>query len=416
MRSARLISTCVFFCVLPCCFAGTEQPLPTEAQTSILAALRQHTGGTQKGAQNPASPKLTGIRPWAQLAKLSSSNQFPYFFGASVAISGNTIVVGAPNGGYAGVFVKPATGWRNMTEVATLNPSGELCDFGTSVAISGDTIVVGQPQSQFCSTSLGTAYVFVKPPGGWGGTLTPTATLTASDAAANDALGFSVSIDGGTVVAGAPGTYASNDPGAAYVFVEPSNGWVNMTQTAKLTASDGVADELFGTAVSVSGATVFAGAPNAAISNNQSQGAAYAFVEPSGGWSNMTQTAKLTASDGATSNSFGTSVAVDVQSVVIGAPNGTPGGEAYVFVEPASGWMNMNQTAKLAATGGYSQDLMGSSVSVGGNRIVVGAPQYQSNYSGCRFCRAGAAYVFEKPTTGWVDETQKAKLTGSDAR
>src|SRR5580704_5490153 len=272
MRSARLISTCVFFCVLPCCFAGTEQPLPTEAQTSILAALRQHTGGTQKGAQNPASPKLTGIRPWAQLAKLSSSNQFPYFFGASVAISGNTIVVGAPNGGYAGVFIKPASGWQNMTEVATLNSWGEACDFGTAVAISGDTIVVGQPQIQFCSTSLGAAYVFVKPPGGWSGTLTQTAVLTASDGVEFDALGSSISIDGNTVVAGAPGTFATSDTGAAYVFVEPSNGWANMTQTAKLTASDGVAGDVFGTAVSISVTTVVAGAPNAAIGGNKYQG------------------------------------------------------------------------------------------------------------------------------------------------
>lgn len=422
MRSTRLLYAIVVSCLLPhLCFAESDKSphtiadLPPEAQTSILAALALGAGSAQREAHTQASPKLPEIRHWAQLAALSSSNQFPYFFGASVAISGNTIVVGAPNGGYAAVFIKPASGWQNMTEVATLNSSGEACDFGTSVAISGDTIVVGQPQAQFCSTSLGAAYVFVKPPGGWSGTLTQTAVLTASDGVEFDALGSSISIDGNTVVAGAPGTFATSDTGAAYVFVEPSNGWANMTQTAKLTASDGVAGDVFGTAVSISGTTVVAGAPNAAIGGNKYQGAAYVFVEPSGGWSNMTQTAKLTASDGGPSNNFGTSVAVYGQTAVVGAPNATPGGAGYVFVEPLSGWLNMTQTAKLTATGGYSQDEMAWSVAVDSNRVVAGARQYQSDGS-CHFCLEGAVYVFEKPTTGWTNAIQKAKLTGSDAR
>jgi len=423
MRSARLLSTFSFVFLSSSLWAGaaddpprTIAALPPEAQARILAALEGGAGSNQRRAHSQDSPKVPRILRWPQLAALSSSNQFPYFFGASVAISGSTIVVGAPNGGYAAVFVKPANGWQNMTEVATLNPSSEACDFGTSVAISGDTIVVGQPQDQFCNTSLGAAYVFVKPSGGWSGTLTQTAVLTASDGIELDALGSSIAIDGNAVVAGAPGTYAANYTGAAYVFVEPGNGWVNMTQTAKLTASDGMPGDVFGSAVSISGTTVVAGAPNATIGSNKFQGAGYVFVEPSDGWTNMTQAAKLTAGDGEPSNGFGASAAVDGQTAVVGAPNATPGGSAYVFVQPFSGWMNMTQTAKLTATGGYSQDEMGRSVAVDGKRIVAGAPRYRSNYSQCHFCDEGAVYVFEKPTTGWVDVTQEAKLTGSDAR
>jgi hypothetical protein len=433
MRSTRLLFNCVvlFLFLLPAfCFAGEDKSSHTiadllpEAQRSILAALGPGAGTAHAAAQKQDSPNLPEIVFWPQLAKLSSSNCCPYLFGASVAIDGDTIVVGAPNGQYAAVFIKPASGWQNMTEVATLVTSdADACDFGTSVSISGNTIAVGEPQNQFCNTSLGAAYVFIKPPGGWHGTLTQTAKLTASDGAANDGLGFSVSIDGETVVAGAPGTFPTSDHGAAYVFVEPTNGWVNMTQTAKLIASDGMEDDLFGKALSVSGGTVVAGAPNATISGNPLQGAAYVFVEPSSGWTDMTQTAKLTSLYGTQSDSFGTSVAVDGQTAVVGAPYATINsaqaqreGVVYVFVEPASGWMNTTQTANLTSAGGNGGELLGSSVAVEGNRIVAGAPRYQATPSICRFCREGAVYVFEKPLTGWANTTQEAKLTGSDAR
>src|SRR4029077_13744406 len=108
------------------------------------------------------------------------------------------------------VYVKPATGWGNMTQVAVLSPSdGAFCDqFGASVSISGNTIVVGAPQNyDVCAPNgAGAAYVFVEPAAGWSGTLTEPAKLTASDGVTGDALGNSVAIAGSTVVAGAPGT------------------------------------------------------------------------------------------------------------------------------------------------------------------------------------------------------------------
>jgi hypothetical protein len=429
MRSTRLLFSGVVLFLLPAfCFAGSDKSphtiadLPPEAQRSILAALGSAAGTAQTAAQKQDSPKLPDVRPWAQLAKLSSSNPFPYYVGQSVAISGNTIVVGAPYGEYAAVFVRPSSGWANMTEVATLTASdgGGFDAFGFSVSMSGNTIAVGDPNN---SSFVGAVYVFVEPPGGWRGTLTQTAKLTASDGIANDALGTSVSLDGQTVIAGEPGVYPSAKPGSAYVFVEPANGWINMIQTAKLTASDGAVNDGLGTSVSISGGTAVAGAPNAAIGAKQGQGAAYVFIEPAGGWSNATQTAKLTASDGSQYDDLGFSASVDGGVVATGAPNATVGGNqgqgaAYVFVEPASGWVNMTQTAKLTASGGYQGDSLGSSIAIHGDRVIAGAPDYShsSNPFTSGFFHEGAAYMFLKPAAGWANGNQHAKMTGSDAR
>ena len=166
----------------------------------------------------------------------------------------------------------------------------------------------------------GSAYVFVKPGGGWASG-TQTATLTASDGAADDRFGLSVAVSGDTVVIGEPlDDFGANvDQGSAYVFVKPGGGWVSGTQLAKLTASDGTAVDRFGFSVAVSGDTVVAGAYLDDVGANMDQGSAYVFVKPGGGWASGTQSAKLTASDGAGNNWFGWSVAVSGDTVVAGA-------------------------------------------------------------------------------------------------
>src|SRR5262249_43398371 len=146
---------------------------------------------------------------------------------------------------------------------------------------------------------LGAAYVFVKPRSGWADA-TDTARLTASDIVLGESFGSSVAISGGTVVAGAPdATVGGNlEQGAAYVFVKPRSGWADGTQPAMLTASDGASVNVFGLSVAISGGTVVAGADLATVAANTEQGAAYLFVKPGSGWADATQTAKLTASDG----------------------------------------------------------------------------------------------------------------------
>jgi hypothetical protein len=151
------------------------------------------------------------------------------------------------------------------------------------------------------------------------------AKLTASDGHAGDFLGSSVAIEANTVVAGAH----TGAPGAAYVFVKPATGWANITETAKLTASDG--DPFLGSSVAISG--------NMAVAVSIS--GVYVFVKPASGWRNMTETAKLTASDPEGPASLGPCVAIAGNTVVAGNQNATNGaGAAYVWVKPASGWTN----------------------------------------------------------------------------
>jgi hypothetical protein len=179
------------------------------------------------------------------------------------------------------------------------------------------------------------------------------------------------------------------DTGARYpVVIDP---WV---QLAELTASDGTSGDTFGASVSISGNTVVVGSPN---SNNR-QGAAYVFVRPASGWANLTQTAKLTASDGADAK-LGSSVSISGDTIVVGAPSQPVfhrfnsnhfRGVAYVFVKPASGWADMKPTAKLTASDGAPGDFMGLSVGISGNTIVVGANQYDSGrgWGGICVCEA----------------------------
>ena len=211
---------------------------------------------------------------------------------------------------------------------------GQYDHFGDSVSISGDTVVVGSPQTgdimgQF--RGPGAAYVFVKPAAGWDsfglGSMNETAKLTASDGGLGSRFGWSVSISGNTVVVG-----RTNGQGAAYVFAKPGAGWARMNETAELTASDGASGDYFGWSVSNSGNTVVVGAYNA----DSGLGATYVFTKPGSVWASMTQTAKLTVSDGAAGDSFGTSVSVSGNTLVAGAPYATVGdngqqGVAYVF-------------------------------------------------------------------------------------
>ena len=344
------------------------------------------------------------IDPFIQQAKLTASDGAANdYFGLSVAISGDTVVVGAPqddsNRGSAYVFVKPGTGWANATETAKLIASdGAAGDrFGYSVAISGDTVVAGAWGDD---SFQGSAYVFVKPGTGWANA-TETAKLIASDGAAHDLFGYSVAISGYTVVVGAP--QDDSFQGSAYVFVKPGTGWANATETAKLTASDGAANDSFGLSVAISGDTVVVGAP----ADDSNRGSAYVFVKPGTAWANATETAKLIASDGAAGDFFGYSVAISGDTVVAGAyGDDSNRGSAYVFVKPGTGWANATETAKLIASDGAAGDFFGDSVAISGDTVVVGADGDDSN--------RGSAYVFVKPGTGWANATETAKLTASD--
>ncbi len=249
-------------------------------------------------------------------------------------------------------------------------------------------------------TNRGSAYIFTKPPGCWVNT-TQVAKLTASDGAASDRLGWSVSISGDTVLSGANGdTIGMNDDqGSAYVFVKQVGGWADTTETAKLTATDGEAGDLLGCSAAITGDTVVLGAYGDAIGSNNQQGSVYVFVKPDGEWVNTTQTAKLTASEGAELDWFGWSVSLSGETVITGAFADAIGannlqGSAYVFEKPDGGWADMNETTKLTASDGTAGDGFGWSVGISGNTLVAGAYTDTTDSN----TNQGSAYVFYHDT------------------
>lgn len=359
---------------------------------------RQVGNNIEQGAVDIFSEPRGGWHNMTQTHSLTLSGGVPYqTFGASIALSGGTLVVGAPNAsggcgsnpGAAYVFTQ-----RDGTEklVATLTPSDNYaCNpFGWSVAISGDTIVVGAPVSEMD----GEAYVYVKPASGWR-SMTETAKLAASDSNKGPGwFGSAVSVDGDTIAVGA---YLQAFTGEAYVFVKPSGGWINMTETAKLTPSDGQAGDQFGYAVSVRSNTLLVGSPD--NPSGQQYGAGYVYVEPPTGWVNATESAKLTAMDHVANDLLGSSVLLAGKGALLGAPsipypgNNDPGA-AYAFIRPVKGWKSTAKFhQKFLSSDGFPTDNFGSSLATSSSIVVIGAPQvhWDPNFE---YPGPGATYVF----------------------
>jgi len=348
-----------------------------------------------------------------------------------------------PQAGAAYVFSRQKGQWFQDAYLKAFN--AERDDrFGDAVAISGDTVVVGAPQEDADATgddddsvnntfsNAGAAYVFQ----GDGISWWRAGYLKAANAGIGDRFGEAVAIDGDTIVVGAPverssATGVDGDgsddsafqSGAAYVYTRTNGAW---TQAAYLKASNSDAYDRFGDTVAVSAGTVVVGAPNegshsTGVDGDQTQspfggvGAAYVFTTDGPSWS---QQAYLKASNAEYGDYFGHAVAVADDTVVVtadreGGPStgvyGAQGnstasslaGAAYVFTRDAGAW---SQTAYVKASNTDGQDFFGSSVAISGDRIVVGANGEDSPATGVDGDQgndldlgrdSGAAYVFE---------------------
>ena len=227
-------------------------------------------------------------------------------------------------------------------------------------------------------------------------TLNEAAKLLASDGAASDQFGFYISVDRNKAVIGIPfDDDNGNSSGSAYLYVRAGGVW---SQEAKLLASDGAAFDQFGISVSVSGTTAVIGARSDDDKGSNS-GSAYVF-DLSGATGVINEAAKLLASDGAAFDQFGVSVSVSGTTAVIGAhgddDNGGGSGSAYVFdLSGATGVIN--EAAKLLASDGAAFDFSGFSVSVSGATAVIGA--YLDDDNGIN---SGSAYVFALPVADAV--------------
>ena len=282
----------------------------------------------------------------SEIKKLPSSQTDPFDrFGFSVAVSGDIAVVGAPweSSGAAYVYERNAGGADNWGEVKKLTASDGGNFFGISVAVSGDTILVGA----WGYGVGGAAYIFQRDQGGtdnWG----EVKKLTASDAEAGDRFGLSVALSGDTTLVGA---HFNGAGGAAYIFQRDQGGTDNWGEVKKLLASDAQASDNFGWSVAVSGDTAIVGAFGEGAVGSVT-GAAYVYKRNEGGVDNWGEVKKLLASDPTHGAKFGYSVALSGDTAVVGAESYTPGssapnvGAAYVYQRDRSGELGRGEEAR----------------------------------------------------------------------
>jgi len=322
-------------------------------------------------------------------------------FGRATAIVGDTAFVGVPNAPGSGtvyVFTRVAGQWTQTQELAPAqSPPG--ADFGYAIAFDDTTAIIGAPFTTLTDDGnrhQGAAFVFIKQDGVW----VESERLTAADYAAENQFGNAVALSSGTMLVAAYNAQIGENPyqGAVYSFKNDGGTW---TQSQKLTASDGAGGDDFGSAIALSGSTAIIGSPYASGVNSQ-QGAAYVFTMDNGTWS---EHQKLTADDGAVLDDFGAALAIDGDTAVIAAQfAGGGAGAAYVFTADGGTW---SQAMRVSASDGVSGDAFGESVALSGSNFVVGAifATIGDNLG------QGAAYVFSGAGGDWSETT---KLVADD--
>ncbi|MBU0618456.1 MAG: FG-GAP repeat protein [Planctomycetes bacterium] len=272
---------------------------------------------------------------WTYAAEIAPDEyELPTLFGIAVDVSGETILVGDPeydgtgaNSGAAYVFERDPNGVWPQVEILVPEGGASGAEFGHSVAIDGDTAVVGAWTDSDLGSYSGSAYIFERDRNGvWA----QAGKLLADDGSSFDFFGSDVAICGDIALVGAPDANgAAANTGAAYVFQRDLGG--RWSQTGKLWADDGASWDGFGRSVDLSGNVAVIGANGVDDLGNRS-GAAYVFVCNHGQWF---QVAKLLADDGAASDALGNSVAVSANTAVVGAykddDHGEDSGSAYVF-------------------------------------------------------------------------------------
>ena len=392
--------------------------LPATAATpsngSHLLVPNALLGRSPRHASASASRSVANVRPWGQVNEITGSGGGG--FGSGVAISGSTMVVGAPYSNSAYVYTGSGTTW---TQEATLTPSDGVASdyFGFSVAVSAGEIVVGAPCHSTSSNSCtGAAYVFT----GSGATWTQTAEMNDPGQTADDFFGLPVNIASGSILVGASGENSAE--GSVFVYA--------LSGTANGVISDpaNTANDLFGTSIASSGKRLVVGAPG----TTGSKGAVYYFKDVNGAW---VEKATLTAANGEGCSStcgqpvgliygdyFGNSVAVGQGVIVVGAPYAsypTPApdsvgsGAAYVFTGRGRTWSQNSELSdptedaananSPAGCNGFSNpcnalDQFGFDVALVGTTVVASAPYDSQGYP---YNAVGAAFVLPKTGSTW---------------
>ncbi|MDE0300999.1 MAG: T9SS type A sorting domain-containing protein [Candidatus Poribacteria bacterium] len=324
-----------------------------------------------------------------KLVAMDGGHSVPHL---SSDISGDTVVVGVPELGYATVFEKRGKIWEKQAQII---PDGGLGRFGWCVSISGNAIIVGAPQLN----GSGAAYVFHRSGNNW----KQAVKLLYDGPVEGDGFGEHVAIDRSTAIVGVAGDdEAGRDSGSAYVYFREGNAW---RQQAKLIPSDSARGDAFGASVFVLGNTAVIGSNGNTHNNVRFCGAAYVFTRRDGVW---TEQAKLTASDAGKADRFGTAVSMSEKTILVGAPfrdteAKVDAGAAYTFLFDGNTWKEQGKLFPKDAQKGHK---FGTGVAMTPNIALVGAPWDDDVEVG-----SGATYSFVRSDEVWQ---QKEKVVPHD--
>lgn len=315
---------------------------------------------------------------WLLQAQLAAQDPKPFSnYGRAVAIEGDTLVVGAYSAdgvqtstGAAYVYTRSGSVWTQQAKLSANDGEG-FSDFGYAVALSGDSVVVGAPSTFINGENVvGAAYTYQRT----GTTWAQQQKLIASDGLMFNSFGNAVALQGDTAVVAASQASVGgvSFSGAVYVFGRSGGSW---SELQKLSAVDAAAEDTFGHSIALNGASLIVGTPQPDLLSGGGTGAAYVFALSGGSW---TQQAKLLASDGVVEDAFGAAVGIAGDSAVVGAPfagsvHGVnlEAGAAYTYTRSGETW---TQQARIAAVDAEQGDRLGMRVGLSGNTAIVGAP------------------------------------------
>lgn len=352
-------------------------------------------------AAAPIAAAPQGTPKWTERARFAETHARAYdIFGTSVAVYGDLALVGVPRDDIQGtdsgtvyVYVRSGTSW-NQEAILVASDGFDQDWFGYSLALEGNTAVVGAPRDHHVPGSVGSwgahgsAYVFTRD----GTTWTERAKLVASDAWWGYRYGFSVAISGDRILVGAPKKdHTASEVGGAYVYGRAGTTW---TEHAILLSNEPQRDDHFGESVAIDGGTLVVGAMQDVLAPGTKgspggEGSAHVFVETGTAW---THAALLTASTPKSLDRFGVSVALEGDTLLVGADrsSGQGPGKAFVFGRAGTVW---TQLAELQPPVVSTGERFGGAVALSGPRAVVSAWGHKSPTA------AGQAFIYERGAT-----------------
>jgi hypothetical protein len=342
---------------------------------------------------------------WTQQARLGTSTPLiDAYLGATVATNGSYTAAGAPyasvgaqNDGVVYLFSNAT--WQQQTILLPNDPDS-LSQFGNALAINDNTLFVGAPMHDSFGVNAGAVYVFTFDGVSW----VQRQKLIGADTVPGDRFGSALALNDGWLAVSAPLHSSPGSPGGAvYLFQFDGVSWV---QRYKVGAPDTIAGDRFGSALALDDGWVAVSAPLHRFVGSAS-GAVYLFEFNGTAWA---QRQKFVASDTAGSDQFGSALALENRRLVVGAPlhnsNGPASGAVYIFERATTTWI---ERAKLIGSDTNAGDRLGGSISIDGNTILVGA--YGDTAAGPA---TGAAYVFVEVTGSEVTNTPSVIVTPTE--